>query len=323
VIVSGISRWLRSVLNGNVAAEQAPAPVAAAIPVAAEAAGRAVIQNVVPEPQLAIEVDSRSACPADVFQFGWRTDTGMVRDHNEDAVYVFTGCLDAMASPSTFGLFMVADGMGGHRDGEKASVLALKTAASQLVNGVYMPLLSDVERDAEQPALGDLMRLAGETANGAVYRNLPGSGCTLTYGMVVGSRLFLGHVGDSRAYLLREGNAPRVLTQDHSLVRRLVEVGQLTEAEAIEHPQRNVLYRAVGQPEALDVDVVTLSLEPGDYLLLCSDGLWNTVAAAEIQATVTSACDVQTACDALVNAANAAGGEDNITVLLVKTNIQY
>ncbi|MCJ7550696.1 MAG: protein phosphatase 2C domain-containing protein, partial [Anaerolineae bacterium] len=215
-----------------------------------------------------------------------------------------------------------ADGLGGHGGGEEASALALRTAASHLISRVYVPLLSGGERGAGLPSMGDVMRQAGEKANAAVNRELPGSGTTLTYGMVAGSRLFVGHVGDSRAYLLRGADDPRLLTQDHSLVGRLIEVGQLTEAEAVVHPRRNVLYRAVGQPEALDVDVATLPLERGDQLLLCSDGLWNMVDEAQILSVVTSSGDAQTACERLVEAANAAGGEDNITVVLVRTNIQ-
>jgi len=314
--MSGISRWLRSRLTGELARDRETA-------LGGEGNGRsAATREAAFEHQALIEVDARTAQPVDVFSVGWKTDTGVVRDHNEDAVYVFTGCLDAKASTSAFGLFMVADGMGGHAGGEEASALALRTAASHLINGVYVPLLSGVERGAELPAMGDVMRQAGEKANAAVSRNLPGSGTTLTYGMVAGSRLFVGHVGDSRAYLLRGTDAPRVLTQDHSLVRRLVEVGQLTEAEAAVHPQRNVLYRAVGQPDTPEVDVATLPLEPGDQLLLCSDGLWNMVNEAEILSVVTSSGNVQTACEKLVEAANAAGGEDNITVVLIRTNIQ-
>mgnify|MGYP001070576135 CR=1 FL=1 len=313
--MSGISRWLRSLLDGETAQDQE------AVLNGQGDAGPLGVQEAAFEHQVAIEVDSRSAHPADLFEVGWKTDTGVVRDHNEDAVYVFTGCLDARESTSGFGLFMVADGMGGHAGGEEASALALRTAASHLIDGVYVPLLSRSERGAEQPAMSDMVRQAVEAANAAVNRDLPGSGTTLTYGMVAGSRLFVGHVGDSRAYLLRGADAPRVLTRDHSLVRRLVEVGQLTEAEAAVHPERNVLYRAVGQSETLDVDVTTLPLEAGDQLLLCSDGLWNMVAEAEIQSVVTSSHDVQTACEKLVEAANAAGGEDNVTVVLVRTNI--
>jgi PPM family protein phosphatase len=313
--MSGISQWLRALLNGEPARDRETV-------LNGEGDSRQGVQEAAFGPQVAIEVDSRSVYPTDVFEVGWRTDTGVVRDHNEDAVYVFTGCLDVGESTSGFGLFMVADGMGGHACGEEASALALRTAASCLINGVYVPLLSGVERGAEQPAMGDVVRQAAEAANAAVGRELPGSGTTLTYGMVAGSRLFVGHVGDSRAYLLRGIDAPRVLTQDHSLVRRLVEVGQLTEAEAVVHPERSVLYRAIGQPEALDVDVSTLPLASGDQILLCSDGLWNMVDEAEIQSVITSSEDAQTACERLVEAANAAGGEDNITVVLVKMNIQ-
>jgi protein phosphatase len=315
-MMSGISRWLRSRLAGELARDQETA-------LNREGDGRsAVTREAASEPQAMTEVDVRPSHLVDVFSVGWKTDTGVVREHNEDAVYVFTGCLDAKGSTSAFGLFIVADGMGGHAGGEEASALALRTAASHLIKGVYVPLLSGVERGAELPAMGDLMRQAGAKANAAVNRHLPGSGTTLTYGMVAGSRLFVGHVGDSRAYLFRGADAPKMLTQDHSLVGRLVEVGQLTEAEAAVHPQRNVLYRAVGQADTLDVDVATLPLEPGDQLLLCSDGLWNMVDDTEIQRVVTSSGDVQMACEKLVEAANAAGGEDNITVVLVRTSIQ-
>jgi len=314
--MSRISRWLHSLLNGEPARDPATA-------LSGEGDGNPLgVRGAAFEQQVAGEVGSQSGHGADVFEVGWKTDTGVVRDHNEDAVYVFNGCLDARESTSGFGLFMVADGMGGHAGGEEASALALRTAASCLINGVYVPLLSGVERGAEQPSMGDAVRRAAAAANAAVKRDLPGSGTTLTYGMVAGSRLFVGHVGDSRAYLLRGAEAPRVLTQDHSFVRRLVEVGQLTEAEAAVHPERNVLYRAVGQVEALEADVSTLPLESGDLLLLCSDGLWNAVDEAEIQSVVTSSEDVQTACERLVEAANAAGGEDNITVVLVKMKIQ-
>jgi len=312
--MSGISRWLRSLLAGERARNQETA-------LDGEDDGRpAVTREAVLQPQEMAEVNVQASRLLDVFEVGWRTDTGMVRDHNEDAVYVFTGQLDAIESPSAFGLFMVADGMGGQAGGEEASALALRSAAGQLIRDIYVPLLSGAERGSEQPAMGDVVRQAAESANAAVGRNLPGSGTTLTYGLVAGSRLFVGHVGDSRAYLLRGAAAPRVLTQDHSLVRRLVDVGQLTEAEAAVHPQRNVLYRAVGQPETLDVDVTTLPLESGDQLLLCSDGLWNMVDEAEIQSIVTSSGDAQTACDELVAAANAAGGDDNISVVLVGMN---
>jgi protein phosphatase len=141
--------------------------------------------------------------------------------------------------------------------------------------------------------------------------------------MIIGERLIIGHVGDSRAYLRRtseEGKPVTLLTRDHSLVHKLVEIGQLTPEEAAVHPQRNMLYRAVGQGEALDVDVMSYPLQAGDQLLLCSDGLWGEVPEETIWAIVDRATTPSDACVHLTEAANAAGGGDNITVILVEFN---
>lgn len=257
-------------------------------------------------------VSERRGC----MRVGSRTDSGRVRDHNEDAVLVMLSHLDVTPTPSDFGLFMVADGMGGHQKGEAASALALRIAAEHLVGQVYVSLLSGADRGANQPVLTDVVRDAIVHANRIVSRELPGSGCTLTCGMVLGGRLFIGHVGDSRAYIRKAGGDLVALTKDHSLVNRLIEIGQLSADEAADHPQRNVLYRAIGQPESLDVDVVTYPFASGDRLLLCSDGLWNLVSDAEIS-EMAGASDLQSGCDALVEAANAAGGIDNISVVLV------
>jgi protein phosphatase len=135
--------------------------------------------------------------------------------------------------------------------------------------------------------------------------------------MAVGERLFVGHVGDSRAYIRKQDGSLVQLTRDHSLVSRLIEVGQLAEEDAIHHPQRNVLYRAIGQPDELTVDVVTRSLAPGDRLLLCSDGLWNMVA-DQTTREIAGSAEPQAACAALVAAANAAGGNDNISVVIAE-----
>ena len=253
-----------------------------------------------------------------VFSVGWATDVGRVRSHNEDAIFVFTGEQESSNAVLPFGLFMLADGMGGHQSGEVASALALRESARQLMSQVYLPLLSGTTRDSDQPSLTDVVREAIVRANRAVVQGFPGSGCTLTCGMVLGDRLFIGHVGDSRAYFLRMGQPPRQLTKDHSLVNRLMEMGQLTEAEAAVHPQRNVLYRAIGQAGILEVDVLTYALEPGDRLLLCSDGLWGLLEEDEMWRVVGRASTPRRACTQLVDAANAAGGNDNISVVLVE-----
>ena len=318
-----IGDWLRALFGRDGGAAEAAATTVASPAVAGEGGPAPTSPSgTLEEARALIETDTRSRGAADLFGVGWKTDAGQVRDHNEDAVYVFTGCMAAPGDALAFGVFMVADGMGGHVGGEEASALALRTAASELINGIYVPLLARSDRDFGQPVIGEVVRRAVQAANAAVLAQLPGSGCTLTAGVVVGSRLFIGHVGDSRAYILRDDEPLRRLTADHTFVHRLVAVGQLSESEAAEHPHRNVLYRAIGQPEALDVDVTSLLLTEGDCLFVCSDGLWNEVDDAEIETALRAQSSPQAVCDELVEAANAAGGEDNISVLLVRTSVE-
>ncbi len=252
------------------------------------------------------------------FTIAWHSDRGQVRPRNEDAVFVMTGEQEGSDSVSPFALLLLADGMGGHQAGEMASSLATRVAAAYLLSELYIPLLEVRERASAQLSISEMMINAVNHANRLVVQRLPGSGTTLTCGMILGSRLFVAHVGDSRAYLLRPSGALRLLTHDHSLVNRLVEMGQLTNAEAASHPQRNVLYRAVGQNSALEVDVFTEVVEPGDYVLLCCDGLWSVVPEEEISRIILSSANVHQAVRRLVDTANAAGGPDNITVILAR-----
>jgi protein phosphatase len=154
-------------------------------------------------------------------------------------------------------------------------------------------------------------------ANRAVIQSVGEGGTTLTVALVLNDQVVIGHVGDSRAYIIAQ-NTVEQLTRDHSLVRRLQELGQLSPAEAAVHPQRNVLYRAVGQGDGLEVDVHSHRLSPGMKILLCSDGLWGLVSDAQIAEIVKSSSTLQAACDRLVEAANEAGGPDNITAVLVE-----
>lgn len=252
------------------------------------------------------------------FHAAWITDTGQVRGHNEDALFVLTSDHHANNSVPAVGLFVLADGMGGHQAGEVASSMSVRLCAEHLLSRVYIPLLSGMERGADQPSLSEVVREAILKANRQVTQDLPGSGSTLTCGLVVGDRLFIGHVGDSRAYLLRADEAPRQLTTDHSLVNRLMEMGQLTEEEAAVHPQRNVLYRAIGQGGGLEVDVSTFVLQSRDRLLFCSDGLWGMVEELNLWEHINTADTLWEACVAMVDAANAAGGNDNISIILVE-----
>ncbi len=258
------------------------------------------------------------ACASGVLNVGWMTDVGRVRGHNEDGIFVFSAEQLSSSAVPHFAVFILADGMGGHLAGEVASAMACKVVAGQLLGKVYLPMLDGFERGSTQPALNELMSEAIVTANRIVSQALPSSGTTLTCALVMGGRLLIGHVGDSRAYLQRVDAELQILTQDHTYVNKLIEIGQLTPEEAAVHPQRNVLYRAVGQGASLDVDVVTKQLRMGDQILLCSDGLWGLVSHDEMWRIVTTAASPREACAQLVRAANEAGGNDNISVIIAK-----
>jgi serine/threonine protein phosphatase PrpC len=136
--------------------------------------------------------------------------------------------------------------------------------------------------------------------------------------VVVGKMVTIAHVGDSRAYEVGRDGVMKPLTRDHSLVQRLVELGQITDEEASNHPQRNVLYRALGQAEPVEADLFTVSAENAGYLLLCSDGLWGVVDEDEIARLIREYPDTRQACQEMVEAANANGGPDNITAILIR-----
>jgi PPM family protein phosphatase len=223
---------------------------------------------------------------------GVATDVGRVREGNEDSYLV---------DPP---LFAVADGMGGARGGEVASQLALETIET-----------------LAQAGQGTLAEQVVE-ANHAVFersqedRSVSGMGTTLTAVRMIDGVAHLAHVGDSRAYLMR-GGAMRRLTEDHTLVNRMVKAGEITPDEADVHPHRNVLTRVLGTEPEVRVDVQEVPLMGGDRLLICSDGLFAMVNEDQIQAIIETEPDTQKAADRLVRAANRAGGVDNITVVVL------
>jgi protein phosphatase len=248
---------------------------------------------------------------------GTGQSVGIERGHNEDALLVLTGQLSGSDPIPDFGLFVVADGMGGHRAGEIASAVSIRTVAKMLTQETIMQLLAYDRSELDKP-LQDLLRDALEEANRAVVEQVPGGGTTLTAVVLLGRQMTIGHVGDSRAYYIKDGKT-EILTRDHSLVERLKELGQLTAEEAAVHPQRNVLYRAIGQGANLEVDISTQSAPTGGgNLLICSDGLWGVVQDDVIQRIVNTSPHPQIAAQELVTAANNAGGPDNITVILVR-----
>jgi protein phosphatase len=248
---------------------------------------------------------------------GIAQDVGRARSHNEDVLISFTGELGGLESMPNFGLFVVADGMGGHSQGERASSIAARTLARSVLEQILPSLLADPQANTERPMLSEVMENATCAANSAVLKIVPDGGTTLTGALVLGEQVILSHVGDSRAYIITSEGIEQ-LTRDHSLVQRLKELGQITADEAATHPQRSVLYKAVGQSEGLEVDVISRRLPPGAILLLCSDGLWSLVADGLIYELVRKTTTLQLAGEALVAAANAAGGPDNITAVLVQ-----
>lgn len=248
--------------------------------------------------------------------FGQASDVGMVRTNNQDSSLCFYFTSSSVDERPDFGLFVVADGMGGHHDGEKASALATRVVANQLNQSIYMAMLSDDE-SIDRPPMTEAMVTAVQKANSEVIHYVQDGGTTLTALAVIGDLAYLAHVGDSRAYLVTKDGVEK-LTRDHSLVQRLVELDQLTPDETSDHPQKNVLYRALGQNEALEVDTLTRRLPPNSRVLLCSDGLWGLIKDREIMDIVMNHSNPQEACDKLVALANTRGGLDNITAVIIR-----
>jgi len=246
--------------------------------------------------------------------FGQATDMGRVRTNNEDAIFSFFSSSRTTEAVPDFGLFVVADGMGGHSDGERASAIAARTVATHILRESFLPLCDHEDRNTP---IAEVMTNAIQRANEAVVQNLTDGGTTVSAAVLIDDLAYFGHVGDSRIYLISRGKIERI-TRDHSWVQRLIELDQLTPDEANEHPQKNLLYRALGQSDTLEADTLMRRLPPSSRLVLCSDGLWNQVPDADILAAVTQAATPHDACQRLIAMANSAGGPDNISVIVVQ-----
>ena len=239
------------------------------------------------------------------------TETGMVRDHNEDSILILGGEKSPLGVDA---LLVVADGMGGHAAGEVASRMT--------VDGIIgLMSRSDDIPNAEGP---EYLRFLGEIiqqVNNTIFQagqdeDKRGMGTTCTVAVVRGDQLFVSHVGDSRAYLLRSGDLHQI-TQDHSWVEEQVRQGTLSPEEARNHPNRNIITRAVGLEPKVKVDGYLVALLKKDILLLCSDGLTTMIEDSQI-AEILSANEPVEACRALIDAANDQGGHDNITVAVAR-----
>lgn len=253
---------------------------------------------------------------------GYASDTGMVRELDEDSVFVLTlgEIYDSFSTP--MGLFIVADGMGGHEGGEVASKLVVQTIAHRLMKHVLLPRLDpdstphqDAVRfrviEAVQHANQELFKLAQKRGNDM--------GCTLTMALVINNRAYIANVGDSRTYIRRQ-NGLHQISKDHSVVANLIENGMAQPEEIYTHPDRNIVYRSMGAKPKLEVDLWEEELTVGDKLLLCCDGLWESIYNEGIDEVLLTHFEPQPACKEMIRRANMAGGEDNISVILVQVN---
>lgn len=242
---------------------------------------------------------------------------GRERDHNEDSLFAFTANLAGDKETVNFGIFIIADGLGGHQQGEVASRVAIKSMAGYLIDKLHFSLFG---LDAEKPleSVQEMMEEGVRLAHQAVQQHVTDGGTTMTAVMVLGRRMTIAHVGDSRAYAIHPDGRMELLTRDHSLAHRLEELGQITPEEAASHPKRHDLYRALGLDVSAEPDLTTAPIPQGGFLMVCSDGLWGVVPEADLCRLIINAPNLYHACSDLVEAANAAGGPDNISVVLVR-----
>lgn len=264
------------------------------------------------------QIELQVAAPESIdYTLGRRTDVGMVRNLNEDSLLTLEVNLIRQSVSQPLGVYVVADGMGGHAAGEIASGTIVNVIAQKAVTDLFP---DQITHGGDQDR-SEWLRQAVELANRKVFELRKSAdtdmGSTLVSAVIDGHKAHIAHVGDSRAYLIN-GQGIRQLTTDHSLVERLIATNQISREDARHHPQRNVIYRTIGDKLKLEVDLSVVLLKPGDCLLLCSDGLSGMLEDQKICDIVQKSPSPQAACNNLIDAANAVGGEDNITVIIVQ-----
>jgi serine/threonine protein phosphatase PrpC len=255
------------------------------------------------------------------------SDAGDVRrsEPNEDSTLVLQlqRIHESLATP--LGVFIVADGMGGHDSGQVASRTTINVIAERLLHELLgKPLTAEKNGEVVQPfdenALGSMLSSAIEEANATLVqmnqRNKTDMGTTITGFMIVGDHAYIINVGDSRTYMLRGGQLYQ-LTSDHSLVAQLVAGGLIEPDDVYTHPSRSQIFRSLGDKTNVQVDLFKQQLLPGDIMISCCDGLWEMVRNPQIESILNQAPDPQTACRQLIEAANANGGEDNVSAVVV------
>lgn len=251
--------------------------------------------------------DSKRVQWGDTMIRGAVSEIGKMRENNQDAFY--------LAKDLSFPLYIVADGMGGHKAGEVASTMAMNIIEKNFLNN-KVDLLNDA-------TIIKLIKKSIEEANTKIYlkslenEKCKGMGTTITLAYIFKNKIFIGHVGDSRAYLIRKNKMFQV-TEDHSFVNELIKTGSISREEAKTHPKRNMITRAVGTSSIIEMDLITKECEENDILILCSDGLFNMVKEDNIKEVFIEEENIQKACEILANIANINGGLDNITIVAVK-----
>jgi len=270
------------------------------------------------------EPERRAETPAKPKSFrllvGQRSDPGHVRALDEDSLFVFTLAPTYLSRTGpTLGLFAVADGMGGHAGGEVASKMALQVLVERVLQTMILSEVSG-ELVLEEDILA-LLRQATIAANDDVYlarkKRENDMGTTLSTVFIRDDRLFLAHVGDSRVYRFNAEGLEQ-LTTDHSVVASMIANGQAKPEELYSHPHRSIVYRCIGDKPVVEVDTDILPLAPGDRIILCCDGVWEMLRDEGVEDVMMQEADPQAACDLLVRRANAAGGDDNISVIVVQ-----
>lgn len=257
-----------------------------------------------------------------MFDTATLTDPGMVRENNEDSSLALETSLPITPEPVSVGIYIVADGMGGHQAGEVASKMAVQIISNTLLDNLRG------SGGALSPSL--FVKQAIYKANAAIHAGASGNphlssmGTTVTIGLRLDNRLYLGHVGDSRAYLIRKGSIKQ-LTEDHSVVAQLLKTGMITPEEAKTHPDQGKIFRCLGTSSEVAIDTYDQSskkdkliLKNGDSLVFCTDGLTGHVTDDEILDCVQKGNDAHSTCRDLILLANLRGGEDNISIILVR-----
>ncbi|MEI1421334.1 protein-serine/threonine phosphatase PrpC [Bacillus cabrialesii] len=237
-----------------------------------------------------------------------KTDTGKIRQHNEDDAGIFKG-------KDEFLLAVVADGMGGHLAGDVASKMAVKAMGEKWNEAEAIPAAPAA---CEEWLIEQILAVNSKIYDHAqAHEECQGMGTTIVCALFTGKTVSVAHIGDSRCYLLQDNDFIQV-TEDHSLVNELVRTGEISREDAEHHPRKNVLTKALGTDQSVSIDTRSFDIEPGDKLLLCSDGLTNKVESTELKDILQSDSAPQEKVNLLVDKANQNGGEDNITAVLLE-----